>query len=64
MTFARTMLTIEECVLLTGISRATIYKAISEGTLPSRIIGRAKRRVLVADLEAYIGARVAIALSA
>ena len=61
MTFARTFLTIEECVLLTGVSRATLYKAISDKTLPSRLIGRAKRRVLVADLEAYVGAPVAIA---
>jgi excisionase family DNA binding protein len=64
MTFARTMLTVEECVLLTGISRATLYKSLADGTLPSRIVGRAKRRVLVSDLEAFIGAPVAIARSA
>jgi predicted DNA-binding transcriptional regulator AlpA len=61
MRIERFLLTVEECVLLTGISRAVLYKAIASEALPSRLIGQRRRRVLVSDLEKFVGAPVAVA---
>jgi excisionase family DNA binding protein len=61
MTFSRVLLTVEEAVLLTGISRSLLYKAMQSRELPSRVLGQRRRRVLVSDLEKFIGAPVNVA---
>jgi excisionase family DNA binding protein len=58
MTFNRFLITVEEAVLLTGVSRSALYVALKNGTLPSRVIGSRRRRILVADLERFIGAPI------
>lgn len=54
MQFDRVLLTVEESVLLTGVARATLYRAIKAGDLPSRSIA-GRRRILRGDLERFIG---------
>ena len=61
MTFGRVLLTTEEITLLTGIGRTQIFAAMASGALPSRIIGKRNRRILVADVEKWIGAPLNIA---
>jgi excisionase family DNA binding protein len=49
----KTMLTISECRLLTGLSRQILRQAIEDGKLKGRIIGRAYR-VKRRDLDRYV----------
>jgi excisionase family DNA binding protein len=56
MTFSRALITVEEAVLLTGISRSLLYKSIQSGALPSRVLGSRRRRILLGDLEKFVGA--------
>ena len=64
MVIQRALLTVDECVLITGVSRAVLYKAISSGALPSRLIGRRGRRVLVGDLNKFVGGGITLATPA
>lgn len=57
MVFSRALMTVEEAVLVTGISRSLLYKAIQSGELPSRVLGQRRRRILVGDLEKCSSAR-------
>ena len=61
MVFSRALMTVEEAVLVTGISRSLLYKAIQSGELPSRVLGQRRRRILVGDLEKFVGAPLNIA---
>jgi excisionase family DNA binding protein len=47
------LLTLDECRVLTGLSRETLRQAIKEGNLPAQIIGKSWR-VKAKDLENYI----------
>lgn len=58
MTFNRFLITVEEAVLLTGVSRSALYLAIKSGALPSRVIGSRRRRILLGDLEKFCGATI------
>jgi excisionase family DNA binding protein len=49
----KTLLTINDCRLLTGLSRQLLRQAIEDGKLKGRIIGRAYR-VKRGDLDRYI----------
>jgi excisionase family DNA binding protein len=55
MTFNRTLLTVSEIVLLTGLARSTVFLAIRDGKLAATKLSGRRRRVTVADLEAYLG---------
>jgi len=52
--FERFILTLAEITLITGISPAKLHYDVKSEKLPSRLIA-GKRRVLVKDLEAYLG---------
>ncbi len=59
MMFPQILVTIEEAVLLTGISRASIYSAIKAGKLQSKRIS-GKRRITISELEKFIGMPLAL----
>lgn len=58
MTFNRFLITTDEAQLLTGISRPMIYNALKSGELPSRVIGKRNRRILLCDLELWLGVQI------
>jgi excisionase family DNA binding protein len=60
MTFNRFLITTDEAQMLTGIGRTQIYAALKSGELPSRIIGKRNRRILLCDLERYLGVTINI----
>ena len=56
MQIKRALLTVNEAMMLTGLARSSIYKAIDSGALPSRLETGRRRRITVADLERFVGA--------
>lgn len=56
----RQIVTIAEAQLLTGVSRATIATAIRDGKLPATKLSGRRRRLRVADLEAWLGAPLSL----
>jgi excisionase family DNA binding protein len=51
----RMLLTVSECVLLTGASRRAIFSAIASGALVSTKLSGRRRRIQVVELERWIG---------
>lgn len=49
----RLMLRVDEVMTATGFSRATIYRLLMSGEIPSFVVGRS-RRVSVEDLKRWI----------
>ncbi len=49
--------TIEEAVDLTGLGRTGLFRAVSEGSLPSRLVN-GRRLILHSDLVAWLRGRV------
>jgi excisionase family DNA binding protein len=54
----RQIVTIAEAQLLTGVSRASIAAAIRDGKLPATKLSGRRRRLCVADIEAWLGAPI------
>jgi hypothetical protein len=52
---ARSLLTLHEASLVTGLSESTLRREMNTGKIPGRLLN-GKRRFLVADVEKYIGA--------
>jgi excisionase family DNA binding protein len=53
---SRSIITISEACLLSGIARSTIFQAIRDEKLKSTKLSGRRRRIVVADFEAWLGA--------
>lgn len=52
--FDRRLVTVEEARLITGISRATLYRRMDDGALNYRLVA-GKRRIIFDSLKAFAG---------
>jgi excisionase family DNA binding protein len=53
---SRLLVTVSEAVLLTGVSRSRIFAAIRDESLKATKLAGRRRRIVVADLETWLGA--------
>jgi excisionase family DNA binding protein len=53
---SRLLLTLTEASLVSGVSRSTLFQAIRDEKLKATKLSGRRRRIVVADLETYVGA--------